>query len=72
MEYGIGVLIGGALVVALYELLVLPCLVGKPRALWGRWPIEAQSDVYERGYQAGRQAAQAACHNARAALAKEE
>lgn len=52
MTYIIGVVIGGVLIAALYELLVLPLLVGKPRALWGRWPVEAQSDVYERGYQA--------------------
>lgn len=52
MNYVIGVFIGAALTVALYELLVLPLLVGKTRALWGRWPVEAQSDVYERGYQA--------------------
>lgn len=52
MSYIIGVVIGGALIAALYELLVLPLLVGKPRALWGRWPVEAQSDVYERGFQA--------------------
>ncbi len=52
MSYIIGVIIGGALIAALYELLVLPLLVGKPRALWGRWPVEAQSDVYERGFQA--------------------
>lgn len=36
MSYVIGVIVGGALIVALYELLVLPLLVGKPRALWGR------------------------------------
>ena len=52
MTYIIGVIIGGVLIAAIYELLVLPLLVGKPRALWGRWPVEAQSDVYERGYQA--------------------
>lgn len=52
MSYIIGVIIGGALIAALYELLVLPLLVGRPRALWGRWPVEAQLDVYERGYQA--------------------
>ena len=48
----IGMVAGAVLMVALYELLLLPLIVGKPRALWGRWPVEAQSDVYERGYQA--------------------
>ena len=52
MSYIIGVVIGGVLIAALYELLVLPLLVGKPRSLWGQWSVEAQSDVYERGYQA--------------------
>lgn len=51
MPYIIGVIVGGVLIAVLYELLVLPLLVGKPRALWGRWPVEAQSDVYERGFQ---------------------
>lgn len=36
MSYIIGVVIGGVLIAALYELLVLPLLVGRPRALWGR------------------------------------
>jgi len=52
MSYIIGVVIGGTLLAAFYELLVLPLLVGKPRAVWGRWPVEAQSDGYERGFQA--------------------
>lgn len=48
---GAGMLVGAILMVAFYELIVLPLIVGKPRALWGRWPIEAQSAGYERGFQ---------------------
>ena len=51
MTYITNVVIGGILIICLYEFLVLPLLVGKPHSLWGRWPIEAQSDVYERGFQ---------------------
>lgn len=52
----IGVAVGGVLMVALYELFILPALVRR----WGPWPIEAQRDMYERGYQAGAARARAA------------
>lgn len=55
----IGVAVGGVLMIALYELFMLPALVGKPHAL-GPWPIEAQWDMYERGFQAGAARARAA------------